>query len=150
MKKAIILIITVLLTCAFLFTACNGYGYDIPNFDDFNLTGEDGNGVSGTTSLSFLPLTPNSDKPLSLEEIIYEIVDDIINTENKISEMTNSILINDNSNIGQTQFNLKHQILKNISQINSLNSELENKKNELIIFQKTNQKELKTIEIQIQ
>ena len=84
------------------------------------------------------------------EEIIYEIVDDIINTENKISEMTNSILINDNSNINQTQFNLKHQILKNISQINSLNSELENKKNELIIFQKTNQKELKTIEIQIQ
>lgn len=83
MKKTIVLIITVLLACTFFFTACNGYGYDIPNFDDFNLTGEDGNGVSGTPSLSFLPLTPNSDKPLSLEEIIYEVSneDDVWNDE---------------------------------------------------------------------
>ena len=61
------------------------------------------------------------------EGIIYEIVDDIINTENKITEMTNSLIINNDSNLNQPQFNLKHKISKNISEINSLNSDLKNR-----------------------
>jgi chromosome segregation ATPase len=84
------------------------------------------------------------------EEIIYEIVDDIINTENKITEMTNSLIINNDSNLNQPQFNLKHKISKNISEINSLNSDLKNKKNDLKLLQKTNQKEINDIEMHIQ
>ena len=80
------------------------------------------------------------------EGIIYEIVDDIINTENQISEMTNSLIINDNSDSGQIQFNLKHKILKNISKLNSLNSELESQRNELKSLQKENEKQLKELE----
>ena len=84
------------------------------------------------------------------EEIIYEIVDDIIITENKITEMTNSLIINNDSNLNQPQFNLKHKISKNISEINSLNSDLKNKKNDLKLLQKANQKEINNIEMHIQ
>jgi hypothetical protein len=83
------------------------------------------------------------------EGIIYEIVDDIIITENKITEMTNSLIINNDSNLNQPQFNLKHKISKNISEINSLNSDLKNKKNDLKLLQKANQKEINNIEMHI-
>ena len=52
------------------------------------------------------------------EDIIYEIVDDIIETENKISSLTNEMIINDDSGPGVAKFDLKHAILKNISVIN--------------------------------
>ena len=62
------------------------------------------------------------------EDLIYDIVDDIISTENRISELTNKMLINDDSGPGLAKFNLKHDIIKNISTINSLTSQIEDSK----------------------
>ena len=59
------------------------------------------------------------------EDIIYEIVDDIIETENKISSLTNEMIINDDSGPGVAKFDLKHAILKNISVINKLTNDIE-------------------------
>ena len=55
-------------------------------------------------------------------------MDDIISTENRISELTNKMIINDDSGPGLTKFNLKHDIIKNISTINSLTSQIEDSK----------------------
>ena len=57
------------------------------------------------------------------EDLIYDIVDDIISTENRISELTNKMLINDDSGPGLAKFNLKHDIIKN----NFANRRLKNK-----------------------
>lgn len=73
MKNIITIFVTVLLACTLLFTGCSNYGYDIPNANDFDLTGRDGDGVSGTPALSFYALTQNNDAPLSLEDIVYDI-----------------------------------------------------------------------------
>lgn len=59
------------------------------------------------------------------ESIIYEIVDDIIETENKISSLTNEMIINDDSGPGLAKFDLKHAILKNVSVINKLTNDIE-------------------------
>lgn len=82
MKKTIILIVTVLIVCTLLFNGCNGFGYAIPKSDDFDLTGRDSNGISGTTVLSFSTLSQNNDKPLNYEDIKYVVA----NEEDKWSD----------------------------------------------------------------
>ena len=53
--------------------------------------------------------------PGTEEEIIYEIVDNILNNQDKINELSLSLeKIDENSGLGLKQFNLKHSITKNI------------------------------------
>ena len=68
MKKALVLIISILLVCTIFLTACGGLGYTNPSFDKFDLTGNSGTGVSGTPVLSFDAMVSDNSNPLPLKD----------------------------------------------------------------------------------
>ena len=88
--------------------------------------------------------------PGTEEEIIYEIVDNILNTQDQINELTQSIEnIDENSGLGLKQFNLKHSITKNISIINNLNLQIQDKEKQYEDFKYKNNIKIKKLDDEI-
>ena len=88
--------------------------------------------------------------PGTEEEIIYEIVDNILNTQDQIDELTRSIeKIDENSGLGLKQFNLKHSITKNISKINNLTLQIQDKEKQFENFKYKNNIKIKKLEDEI-
>ena len=88
--------------------------------------------------------------PGTEEEIIYEIVDNILNNQDKINELSLSLeKIDENSGLGLKQFNLKHSITKNISKINDLNILIQDKEKRFEDYKYKNNLKIKKIEEEI-
>ena len=76
-------------------------------------------------------LVYNHDIPGTEEEIIYEIVDDILSTQDKIKDIQFSIQnIDETKGLGFKLRNLKNEIKKNISSINDLKNQITEKENQ--------------------
>ena len=65
--------------------------------------------------------------PSTEEEIIYDLVDGILNNNNKINELKNSLEFNDENGLGLKINNLKQEFTNNILKINQNKKELEEK-----------------------
>ena len=76
-------------------------------------------------------LVYNHDIPGTEEEIIYEIVDNILSTQDKIKDIQFSIQnIDETKGLGFKLRNLKNEIKKNISSINDLKNQITEKENQ--------------------
>ena len=65
--------------------------------------------------------------PSTEEEIIYDLIDGILNNNNKINELKNSLEFNDENGLGLKINNLKQEFTNNILKINQNKKELEEK-----------------------
>ena len=84
------------------------------------------------------------------EEIIYEIVDDILSTQDQIKNIQYSIKnIDETKGSGLQLLNIKNEIQRNISIINELKNEINEKKSEFNEYKIKNNMKIKKIEDEI-
>ena len=79
MKKFINVTLTILTLIVALSLVGCGLGYDVPIRDAYELTGDDGAGISGTPALSFNGfVTKNSDNPIPLSDVVFNEANDVL------------------------------------------------------------------------
>ena len=92
----------------------------------------------------------NSEKIITEEEIIYELVDNILSTEDKIKDIEYSIdNIDEKKGLGLKLINLKKEMNNNISSINDLKKEISEKEKKFNEYKIKNNSNIKKIENEI-
>ena len=92
----------------------------------------------------------NSEKIITEEEIIYELVDNILSTEDKIKDIEYSIdNIDEKKGLGLKLINLKKEMNNNISSINELKKEVSEKEKKFNEYKIKNNINIKQIENEI-